>query len=69
MLQIISNGKLKSADHRVVTKASVARTTVSSFIHPSGDSPIQVVKSTVNGHSPALYKDFIYKGFVSSRYL
>ncbi|KAA8550769.1 hypothetical protein F0562_002453 [Nyssa sinensis] len=64
MLQIISNGKLKSADHRVVTNTSVTRTTVASFIHPSSDSHIEPAKVLVSKRSPPLYRAFIYKDFV-----
>ncbi|XP_057507935.1 hyoscyamine 6-dioxygenase-like [Actinidia eriantha] len=57
MLQIISNGKLKSADHRVVPSSDAARTTVVSFIRPSNDSLIEPAKSLlVNEGSPPLYK-------------
>ncbi|KAK4408137.1 protein DMR6-LIKE OXYGENASE 2 [Sesamum angolense] len=40
-LQVISNGMLRCAEHRVVTNAYVAGTTVTSFIQPSNDSLIQ----------------------------
>ncbi|PSS14005.1 Protein DMR6-LIKE OXYGENASE 2 like [Actinidia chinensis var. chinensis] len=57
MLQIISNGKLKSADHRVVPSSNAARTTVVSFIRPSNDSLIEPAKSLlVNECRPPLYK-------------
>lgn len=57
-LQIISNGKLKSADHRVVTSTNFARTTVASFILPSTDILIEPAKSLISKLSPPLYKSF-----------
>ncbi|XP_052169978.1 protein DOWNY MILDEW RESISTANCE 6-like [Diospyros lotus] len=67
MLQIISNGKLKSAEHRVVTNTDTARTTVASFIDPSYDSHIEPAKGLlVKESSPQLYKAFTYRDFVSS---
>ncbi|KAL6978661.1 hypothetical protein U1Q18_020326 [Sarracenia purpurea var. burkii] len=66
MLQIISNGELKSADHRVVTNSNVPRTTVVSFIQPSQDCLIQPPKSLVNGGNNRLYRDFIFKDFMST---
>ncbi|KAE8685361.1 putative ring finger protein [Hibiscus syriacus] len=44
-LQIISNNKLKSAKHRVVTNSNVARTTPAFFMAPSLDSIIEPAKS------------------------
>ncbi|GFZ13541.1 hypothetical protein Acr_23g0019260 [Actinidia rufa] len=65
MLQIISNGKLKSADHRVVPSSDVARTTVVTFISPSKDSLIEPAKSLlVNKSSPPLYKSFRFIDFL-----
>ncbi|CAB4321848.1 unnamed protein product [Prunus armeniaca] len=65
MLQIISNGKLSSADHRVVTNNKVSRTTVTSFIHPSSTCHIEPAKALVMDFNP-LFKAFIYKDFVST---
>ncbi|XP_057427446.1 flavanone 3-dioxygenase 2-like isoform X2 [Lotus japonicus] len=48
MLQIISNGKLTSADHRVVTNKRVARTTIACFIHPSHDCQNEPAKALVD---------------------
>ncbi|KAK9945127.1 hypothetical protein M0R45_010657 [Rubus argutus] len=40
-LQIISNGKLSRAEHRVVTNKKVSRMSVVSCIHPSGNCRIE----------------------------
>jgi isopenicillin N synthase-like dioxygenase len=64
MLQIISNGKLKSADHRVVVSSNVARTTIASFIHPSLDVLIEPAKSLVSEANPPLYKCFTFEDFI-----
>ncbi|GFZ13545.1 hypothetical protein Acr_23g0019300 [Actinidia rufa] len=61
---IISNGKLKSADHRVVPSSDVARTTVVTFINPFKDSLIEPAKSLVNKSSPPLYKSFRFIDFL-----
>ncbi|KAH7864773.1 hypothetical protein Vadar_033640 [Vaccinium darrowii] len=62
MLQIISNGKLKSAYHRVVA-SNVARMTIASFIGPSMDVVIQPAKSLVSESNPPLYKCFTFGDF------
>ncbi|KAK4573170.1 hypothetical protein RGQ29_031223 [Quercus rubra] len=63
-LQIISNGKLKGAEHRVVTNSNVARTTASYFLSPSNETLIEPVKSLVDASHPALYKSLPYKDFL-----
>ncbi|KAK8654213.1 hypothetical protein V6N13_128186 [Hibiscus sabdariffa] len=57
LLQIISNNKLKSAEHRVVTNSRVARTTAAFFIYPSDDSIIEPAKSLIRGDA-SLYRAF-----------
>ncbi|KAK4573043.1 hypothetical protein RGQ29_031139, partial [Quercus rubra] len=64
MLHIIRNGKLSSADHRVVTNKKIARTTVTSFIHPSNNCRIEPAKVLLSDYSPPLYRDFVYKDFL-----
>ncbi|KAL0437375.1 UNVERIFIED_CONTAM: Hyoscyamine 6-dioxygenase [Sesamum radiatum] len=63
-LQVISNGMLRSAEHRVVTNAYVAQTTVANFIHPSNDSLIQPATLLVDRCSLPLYRPFPYVEFV-----
>ncbi|KAL0390923.1 UNVERIFIED_CONTAM: protein DMR6-LIKE OXYGENASE 2 [Sesamum calycinum] len=63
-LQVISNGMLRCAEHRVVTNAYVARTTVTSFIQPSNDSLIQPAALLVDRCSLPLYRAFPYDEFV-----
>ncbi|KAK8346859.1 hypothetical protein V6Z11_A07G246400 [Gossypium hirsutum] len=55
-LQIISNDKLKSGEHRVVTNSRAARTTVAFFIAPSEDSVIESAISLVGEAS--VYRAF-----------
>lgn len=65
-LQIISKGKLRSAEHRVTTNRTSARTTVTTFIHPSGDCLVEPAKVMTNNHNPPLYRSFLYKDFLST---
>ncbi|KAM5563521.1 hypothetical protein ABKV19_018244 [Rosa sericea] len=66
-LQIISNGKLSSAEQRVVTNKKVSRMSVVSFIHPSGNCHIEPAKALLDkGCSTPLYREFIYKDFFST---
>ncbi|KAL4361399.1 hypothetical protein GQ457_04G027250 [Hibiscus cannabinus] len=69
LLQIISNGKLKGAEHRVVTNSRDARTTVSFFVYPSDECLIGPAKALVNASNPAIYKPFKYADFVIASYV
>lgn len=59
-LQIISNGILKSAEHRAVTNSSKARTSIASFVAPSNESIIEPAKGLIDASRPALYRAFLY---------
>ncbi|KAM3683337.1 hypothetical protein ACB098_12G139400, partial [Castanea mollissima] len=65
LLQIISNGKLKGAEHRVVTNSNVARTTASLFINPSSETLVEPAKALIDASNPAFYKSLTYKDFLS----
>ncbi|XP_034691876.1 hyoscyamine 6-dioxygenase-like [Vitis riparia] len=62
-LQVISNGKLRGAEHRVVTNPREARTTTTTFINPSPDCVIQPAEALVNASNPPLYKAFKFIDF------
>ncbi|KAM5563510.1 hypothetical protein ABKV19_018235 [Rosa sericea] len=65
-LQIISNGKLKCAEHRAVTNSSNARTSGAFFIAPSQDFHIQPATALINASNPQVYKSFQYKEFLAN---
>ncbi|XP_028056072.1 hyoscyamine 6-dioxygenase-like [Camellia sinensis] len=62
-LEIISNGKLKSAKHRAVTNSSIARTSIVSFISPSRECLVEPSKALVSAYNPPLFKAVRYKEF------
>lgn len=64
-LQIISNGKLKSAEHRAVTNSSHARTTGAFFVAPSDDCHVEPAQTITDEHNPPIFKSFKYKDFNS----
>ncbi|KAL9241334.1 hypothetical protein vseg_015457 [Gypsophila vaccaria] len=59
-LQIISNGKLRSVEHRVVTNATEARTTAAFFIGPRKDCLVEPAKAVISPENPAIYKGIQY---------
>ncbi|KAK6141629.1 hypothetical protein DH2020_024632 [Rehmannia glutinosa] len=64
-VEIISNGKLRSAQHRVVTNKEKSRTTIATFINPCPDCIIEPAKVTVNEANPPLYPSLSFKEFVN----
>ncbi|KAL8224950.1 hypothetical protein R6Q57_017507 [Mikania cordata] len=62
-LQIISNGMLRSAEHRAVTNSMEDRTTIVSFINPSPDTIIEPARSTIDTNAPR-FRPFKFKDFL-----
>ncbi|PSS14009.1 Hyoscyamine 6-dioxygenase [Actinidia chinensis var. chinensis] len=62
-LEVVSNGKLKSAEHRAVTNTSVARTSLVTFISPSMECVIEPAKAIASESSPPLFRSYQYKEF------
>ncbi|KAK1283124.1 2'-deoxymugineic-acid 2'-dioxygenase [Acorus calamus] len=62
-LEIISNGRLKSVEHRAVTNLIEARTTVVTFINPAADCLISPAPVLVGRLEAPLYRAFTYKEF------
>ncbi|KAK4281268.1 hypothetical protein QN277_012787 [Acacia crassicarpa] len=63
LLQVISNDKLRSVKHRVVTNASRFRSSSAFFVTASEGSVIEPAKGVVNEHNPAVYRPFTPKEF------
>ncbi|KAK4269638.1 hypothetical protein QN277_022769 [Acacia crassicarpa] len=63
LLQIISNKRLIGAEHRVVTNANTARTSVAYFINPKDKCVIQPEISLITSTTPPLYKPISFSDF------
>ncbi|XP_051142194.1 hyoscyamine 6-dioxygenase-like [Andrographis paniculata] len=63
-LQIISNGKLKSPEHRVVPNLNQKRISIATFVNPKPESVIEPAKILVNEDNPARYSATTFKDFV-----
>ncbi|KAG9132630.1 hypothetical protein Leryth_027342 [Lithospermum erythrorhizon] len=64
-LEIVSNGKLKSPEHRVVTNAKKSRTSIATFINPSLSCIVKPATVLIDESNPALFEPSIYKDFVN----
>ena len=68
LLQIITNGRYKSAVHRAVVNAERARLSVATFYDPSKSQKICTAPQLVSKDHPQKYRDVIYGDYVSSWY-
>jgi len=57
-LQVVSNGRFRSVEHRAVTNASTARISIPMFYGPSEDAFIAPAASLVDEQRPALYRGY-----------
>ncbi|RDX67879.1 Protein DOWNY MILDEW RESISTANCE 6, partial [Mucuna pruriens] len=65
MLQIISNGRVIGAEHRVVTNYGIARTTVAYFIRPTNEQIIEPAKPlTSSGGARPIYRSITFEEFL-----
>ncbi|CAI9297317.1 unnamed protein product [Lactuca saligna] len=62
-IQVISNGKLTSPTHRVVTNSSNHRISIVFSINPKPDSIIEPAKILIDNSNPPLYQSFQSKTF------
>ncbi|PWA34910.1 hyoscyamine 6-dioxygenase [Artemisia annua] len=66
-LQIISNGKLKSAEHRGVLNSTASRTSIVTFFAPNPTLPLVVepAKELVTSTTPQVFKSYLYNEFLA----
>ncbi|KAA3468891.1 hyoscyamine 6-dioxygenase-like [Gossypium australe] len=63
-LEVVSNNRLKGAEHRVVTNSTVARTTAAIFLNPSEDCIVEPAKSIIGADESPVYRAFKFKEFL-----
>jgi isopenicillin N synthase-like dioxygenase len=63
-LQVVSNGRFRSVEHRAITNASTARISIATFYIPSRDTFIAPAASMVDGQHPALYRGYQFEEFM-----
>ncbi|XP_037444911.1 2'-deoxymugineic-acid 2'-dioxygenase-like [Triticum dicoccoides] len=63
-LEIITNGMLKSIEHRAVANSALARTSVAAFIMPAADSLIGPAEEFVSKDNPPRYRPAIFGEFI-----
>lgn len=61
--QILSNGRYRSAEHRVRTTSSQARVSVPIFIIPKSTEKIAPLPEAVERDGVAYYREFLYQDY------
>ncbi|XP_061344236.1 protein DOWNY MILDEW RESISTANCE 6-like [Gastrolobium bilobum] len=64
LLQIISNGRLIGAEHRVVTNSGTSRTTVAYFIRPTNEKIIEPAMPLTSLGARPIYKSITLEEFL-----
>jgi isopenicillin N synthase-like dioxygenase len=62
-LQVVSNGRFQSVEHRVVTNTSAARLSVTTFLHPDADVMLGPALDLVDASHPPLYPTTKYSDY------
>lgn len=62
-MQVVTNGTLKSIEHRVMTNLGVARTTVATFIMPTTDCLIGPAAEFLSDDNPPAYRTMTFGEF------
>ncbi|KAF5766896.1 putative anthocyanidin synthase [Helianthus annuus] len=62
-LQVLSNAKYKSVEHRVVVNPNEERVSLAYFYNPRNEMLIQPISELVTSESPALYPPMIFEEY------
>ncbi|KAM0942003.1 putative 2'-deoxymugineic-acid 2'-dioxygenase [Dioscorea sansibarensis] len=64
-LEFITNGILKSVEHRAVTCSTMSRISIATFIYPGSDCVIGPAKQLIDEKNPPIFREFKLKEFMS----
>lgn len=62
-MQVVTNGMLKSIEHRVVTNATLPRMSLGTFITPTKDCLIAPAEELLSDENPPRYRAVTYHEF------
>jgi len=62
-LQVVSNGRFRSVEHRAVTNMDSARISIPTFWNPGEDAFIAPAASMVDEQHPAVYRGYNFEEF------
>ncbi|WOH10958.1 hypothetical protein DCAR_0830435 [Daucus carota subsp. sativus] len=64
-MQVISNGKYKSIEHRVIVNSTTERVSLAFFYNPKEDMTIAPAQKLISNSSPALYPPMSFREYRS----
>ncbi|XP_039135353.1 2'-deoxymugineic-acid 2'-dioxygenase-like isoform X4 [Dioscorea cayenensis subsp. rotundata] len=64
-LEFITNGLLKSVEHRAVTSSTMSRISIATFIYPSSECVIGPAKQLIDEKNGPIFREFELKEFMS----
>ncbi|XP_008451257.2 hyoscyamine 6-dioxygenase-like [Cucumis melo] len=64
VLEVISNGKMKAVEHRVVTNTTTSRQSLAYVVYPGNDVNIEPSKCFINEANPPHYLSLEFKDFI-----
>ncbi|KAG1363190.1 S-norcoclaurine synthase 1 [Cocos nucifera] len=64
VIEVLSNGRYKSIEHRAMTNENKARISIASFLCPNDDVEIEPLKSTIDSQQNVRYKKIRYGDFL-----
>ncbi|EFJ24810.1 2-oxoglutarate-iron(II)-dependent oxygenase [Selaginella moellendorffii] len=67
-LEILSNGKYKSIEHRVLVQPDQTRLSIVAFCNPSRDAVIGPLPELIDEQNPPLYKSTLYQEHITNVY-
>jgi len=68
IVEVMTNGKYKSIEHRAVTNQERARLSIANFYSASLDAEVAPSSKLVDEHHPCLYRKFIHKEYMLYRF-
>eukprot|EP00249_Psilotum_nudum_P004555 c18066_g1_i2 orf=221-607(-) len=66
VIQILTNGKYKSVEHRVITNSEKPRMSIASFLNPAMDTKISPLNQLVDDSNPALYRETLFGDYFTN---
>ncbi|XP_059077602.1 protein SRG1-like isoform X1 [Cryptomeria japonica] len=64
LLEVMSNGRYRSIEHRAVTSKENARLSIATFYSPGFDAEICPAPQLIDENHPCLFKKFIHEDFI-----
>ncbi|GLT64269.1 hypothetical protein SLA2020_367730 [Shorea laevis] len=63
-IQVLSNGRYKSVDHRAITNDCLPRVSLAMFYSPNDETVIGPIEDLIDEEHPRMYRNYTYKEFM-----